>query len=179
MFQMFVDGGLLSMSLLSLELIALLFAAWRAPAWVKELGILALVTGVATQLIGLVIAFGSIIETSGDVAPIVFYGGLRSMFITLSYALLIFALSLESSKTLPFSSYITISNNLIRWLQSTPCTIHTFQQPIPSYNEFFNNFQHNAWLHQVHHFLYNLKNKQTGFDISRTIHFISMVFNDH
>ena len=94
MFQMFVDGGLLSMSLLTLELIALLFAAWRAPAWVKELGILALVTGVATQLIGLVIAFGSIIETSGDVAPIVFFGGLRSMFITLSYALLIFALSL-------------------------------------------------------------------------------------
>ena len=94
MFQMFVDGGLLSMSLLSLELIALLFAAWRAPAWVKELGILALVTGVATQLIGLVIAFGSIIETRGDVAPIVFFGGLRSMFITLSYALLIFALSL-------------------------------------------------------------------------------------
>jgi hypothetical protein len=94
MFQMFVDGGLLSMSLLSLEFIALLFAAWRAPAWVKELGILALVTGVATQLIGLVIAFGSIIETGGDVAPIVFFGGLRSMFITLSYALLIFALSL-------------------------------------------------------------------------------------
>ena len=38
---MFVDGGVFSMSLLSLELIALLFAAWKAPAWVKELGVLA------------------------------------------------------------------------------------------------------------------------------------------
>ena len=94
MFQMFVDGGVLSMSLLSLELIALLFAAWKAPAWVKELGILALVTGVITQFIGIVMAFGPIIETGGDVAPVVFFGGLRTMFITLSYALLIFALSL-------------------------------------------------------------------------------------
>lgn len=91
---MFVDGGVLSMSLLSLELIALLFAAWKAPAWVKELGILALVTGVITQFIGIVMAFGPIIETGGDVAPVVFFGGLRTMFITLSYALLIFALSL-------------------------------------------------------------------------------------
>ncbi len=94
MFQMFVDGGVLSMSLLSLELIALLFTAWKAPAWVKELGILALVTGIITQFIGIVMAFGPIIETGGDVAPVVFFGGLRTMFITLSYALLIFALSL-------------------------------------------------------------------------------------
>ncbi len=91
---MFIDGGVLSMSLLSLELIALLFAAWKAPAWVKELGILALVTGIITQFIGIVMAFGPIIETGGDVAPVVFFGGLRTMFITLSYALLIFALSL-------------------------------------------------------------------------------------
>jgi hypothetical protein len=94
MFQMFVDGGVFSMSLLSLELIALLFAAWKAPAWVKELGVLALVTGIVTQFIGLVVASGAVIETGGDVAPVVFFGGLRSMFITLSYALFIFIISL-------------------------------------------------------------------------------------
>lgn len=92
---MFVDGGVFSMSLLSLELIALLFAAWKAPAWVKEkLGVLALVTGIVTQFIGLVVAFGAVIDTGGDVAPVVFFGGLRSMFITLSYALFIFIISL-------------------------------------------------------------------------------------
>ena len=78
---MFVDGGAFSMSLLSLELIALLFAAWKAPAWVKELGLLPLATALVTQFIGIVM-------------PILFFGALRSMFITLSYALLIFLLSL-------------------------------------------------------------------------------------
>ena len=82
------------MSLLSLELIALLFAAWKAPAWVKELGLLPLATALVTQFIGIVSALDAVMQTNGDVMPIVFFGALRSMFITLSYALLIFLLSL-------------------------------------------------------------------------------------
>ena len=94
MFEMFVDGGAFSMSLLSLELIALLFAAWKAPAWVKELGLLPLATAPVTQFIGIVSSLDAVMQTNGDVMPIVFFGALRSMFITLSYALLIFLLSL-------------------------------------------------------------------------------------
>lgn len=40
------------MSLLTVELICLLFAAWKAPAWVREIGLLALVTGVVYTLLG-------------------------------------------------------------------------------------------------------------------------------
>ena len=37
----FVNGGPILMSIITILLIAVLFAAWKAPAWVKELGILA------------------------------------------------------------------------------------------------------------------------------------------
>lgn len=52
MFQLFFEGGWLGMSLLTVELICLLFAAWKAPAWVREIGLLALVTGVVYTLLG-------------------------------------------------------------------------------------------------------------------------------
>lgn len=45
MFDLFIAGGPGAMSLLSVELVCLFFAAWKAPAWVREIGLLALVTG--------------------------------------------------------------------------------------------------------------------------------------
>ena len=41
MYQLFFEGGSYQMSLLTAELICMLFAAWKAPAWVKEIGLLA------------------------------------------------------------------------------------------------------------------------------------------
>ena len=40
---LFVEGGPISMSILTILLVCLLFAAWKAPAWVKEIGSAALV----------------------------------------------------------------------------------------------------------------------------------------
>ena len=42
-FQWFVSGGPIGMCGITLFLIALFFAAWKAPAWVKEIGIAGLV----------------------------------------------------------------------------------------------------------------------------------------
>ena len=42
MFKMFVDGGPIFMSVLTVLLVALFFAAWKAPRWVKEIGKFAL-----------------------------------------------------------------------------------------------------------------------------------------
>ena len=36
--QLFMQGGPVGMSILTALLVALLFAAWKAPAWVKEIG---------------------------------------------------------------------------------------------------------------------------------------------
>ena len=53
MFDLFIAGGPGAMSLLSVELVCLFFAAWKAPAWVREIGLLALVTGCFWQFAGL------------------------------------------------------------------------------------------------------------------------------
>ena len=60
MFDLFLAGGKLGMSILTAELICMLFAAWKAPAWVKEIGLLALVTGIFYQFLGMFQAFGVI-----------------------------------------------------------------------------------------------------------------------
>ena len=43
---LFFEGGTLAMTILTIELILLLLAAWKAPAWVKEIGLIALATTV-------------------------------------------------------------------------------------------------------------------------------------
>ena len=60
MFDLFLQGGTWGMSILTVELICMLFAAWKAPAWVKELGLLALVSGIFYQILGMFQAFGVI-----------------------------------------------------------------------------------------------------------------------
>lgn len=81
------------MTLLTLELIGLLLAAWKAPAWVKEIGLLALVTGITYTLLGLAQAMG-VVHEAGDIAPSLLAGGLRVASIPVIYGLLIYALSL-------------------------------------------------------------------------------------
>ena len=46
LFTLFISGGPVGMIIITLLFIALFFAAWKAPAWVKEIGIAALVVGV-------------------------------------------------------------------------------------------------------------------------------------
>ena len=88
MFDLFLQGGTWIMSILTVELICLLFAAWKAPAWVREIGLLVLVTDLIWQLKGMFNA-AEVVQQVGDVA-----GGLKVSFISLIYALLIYAASL-------------------------------------------------------------------------------------
>lgn len=93
MFDLFLAGGKLGMSILTAELICMLFAAWKAPAWVKEIGLLALVTGIFYQFLGMFQAFG-VIQMAGDISPSLVAGAMRMMYISLIYALAIYAISL-------------------------------------------------------------------------------------
>ena len=52
-FDLFLEGGLNWMGLITLLLVALFLAAWKAPAWVEELGLLALAVGWLSFLVGL------------------------------------------------------------------------------------------------------------------------------
>ena len=84
MFDLFLQGGTWIMSILTVELICLLFAAWKAPAWVREIGLL--VKGMFNA--------AEVVQQVGDVPLTLVAGGLKVSFISLIYALLIYAASL-------------------------------------------------------------------------------------
>ncbi len=81
------------MSVITLELIALLLAAWKAPGWVKEIGLVALMTGILGTLTGLFSAAESI-QAAGDVSQGLLWGGIRVALITVLYGMVIYMISL-------------------------------------------------------------------------------------
>ncbi len=81
------------MSLLTLEFIGLLLAAWKAPGWVKEAGLLALVTGILGFLFGFCQISG-VVHEIGEISPALIFGGLRVAVIAMIYGCIIYAVSL-------------------------------------------------------------------------------------
>lgn len=91
--QLFVEGGLGGMVVITLFLIGMLFAAWKAPRWVREIGLGGLVTGLFCGLAGLYQIFDAM-QSIGDVSPGVFYGGLKVVLIPVLYGLIVYFISL-------------------------------------------------------------------------------------
>ena len=89
----FVEGGLGFMIIISLFLIALFIAAWKAPRWVKEIGIGALVAGIFATMLGLQQVLQAI-QMMGDISPAVLCGGLKVTMITTFYGLIVYFISL-------------------------------------------------------------------------------------
>ena len=81
------------MIIITLFLIAILIAAWKAPRWVKEFGIGALVFSVFWTLRGLYQILG-FIELYDDVSRGVTSGALRVGLISLFYGLIVYFISL-------------------------------------------------------------------------------------
>jgi hypothetical protein len=94
MFNLFVEGGVLQMAILTLIFIALFLAAWKAPAWVKEIGIIGLVVGIIGSFISFMIAAADITETGRIPSQVFIWNGLRLAMITTVYGLIIFMASL-------------------------------------------------------------------------------------
>ncbi len=91
--QLFVEGGLLGMSLVTLFFIAMLFAVWKAPNWVKELGLAAMSAGIMWTLLGCFQASNQIIA-AGDVSPTVTLGGVKVVLISTIYGIIVYLTSL-------------------------------------------------------------------------------------
>ena len=89
----FIEGGLGGMIFITLLLIALLVAAWKAPRWVKEIGIGALVFGFFWMLCGLSQVF-DMLQMFGDQGVRVLAGGLKVTLIPLFYGLIVYFISL-------------------------------------------------------------------------------------
>ena len=66
MLKLFMEGGVLFMSILTVLLVAVFFAVWKAPRWVKEIGNFALVFGLMTPLFPLYQFFSTLQQVAWD-----------------------------------------------------------------------------------------------------------------
>ena len=105
MFKVFMQGGAVYMTILTVLLVAVFFAAWKAPRWIKEIGILALVFGFLTLLIGFYQMYEALQKVSvslGEsvtglfdlISPGVFFGGMKVGLIPLFYGIIVYMVSL-------------------------------------------------------------------------------------
>ena len=92
-FQLFAAGGYGNMSILTILLIALFFAAWKAPAWVKEIGLIALAYGFLSTIIGFIQASG-VIQQAPDIEPHIIWGGVKVALLPVAYGLIVYIISL-------------------------------------------------------------------------------------
>ena len=92
-FELFTEGGLFGMAILTILLVLVLFAAWKAPAWVKEIGLAALVWGFFWQIAGIYQMLDAL-QTLSDVSISVIYGGAKVTLVPAMYGLLIYLASL-------------------------------------------------------------------------------------
>ena len=93
------------MTVLTVLLVAIFFAAWKAPRWIKEIGSFALVFGFLTLLIGLYQMFVALQQVAMDIgegvtgvfdliSPGVLFGGLKIALIPVFYGIIIYLMSL-------------------------------------------------------------------------------------
>lgn len=93
MLDLFYQGGMLFMTMLTVLLLGVIVSFWKFPKWTKEIGLLALSIGILGQIIGLYSAFKGI-EQMGEVSQQMMAGGLKVSSITTIYGLLIYILSI-------------------------------------------------------------------------------------
>lgn len=92
-FDLFLEGGLNWMGLITLLFVALFLAAWKAPAWVEELGLLALAVGWLSFLVGCY-GVSDILRHEAGVSPGILWSGLRVGLIAPLYGMIVYVVSL-------------------------------------------------------------------------------------
>ncbi len=94
MIDLFFEGGLLFMSLLTVLFAAVVYAALQQRKALKLFGLLALSLGILGQLLGLFQMYDGIVSMGGEISQTMLVGGLRVSSITSIYGLLIYSISL-------------------------------------------------------------------------------------
>ena len=92
LFRLYVEGSVGWMTLITLALVAVLIATWKAPNWVKEFGLIGLALGLFGTLTGLCQACTAIIE-AGDISPMILLAGTKVAFITTFYGVIVYLVS--------------------------------------------------------------------------------------
>ena len=81
------------MIIITLLFIGLFFAAWKAPRWVKEIGIAAFVVGIFWTVLGWFQIF-DFLAVNDDVARNILAGGFKVSLIPILYGLIVYFVSL-------------------------------------------------------------------------------------
>ena len=93
MIDLFFQGGVITMSLLTLLLVSVVITSFKKNELTKSLGLLAFIVGLLSAILGLYSAF-SVIEQVGNVAPTILSGGIKIALINLIYGLIIYVISI-------------------------------------------------------------------------------------
>lgn len=92
--DLYMEGDWVCMTLMTLCLVTMLFAAWKAPNWIKELGKLALLTGTFYMMFGVYSIF-DLVQSSGiDISFPILCSGFRVALIAPMYGMIIYGVSL-------------------------------------------------------------------------------------
>jgi hypothetical protein len=96
-FKRFIEGGWVTMSLLTIDLLLLVVAIFKASHLVRKLGALALGIALATTSVDMMTMF-DMIQAAGGISPegitrAALYGGLKVVLIPVFYAALIYTIS--------------------------------------------------------------------------------------
>lgn len=104
MFKFFVMGGAGYMTILTILLVAIFFAAWKAPRWINIFGNIVLAFGFLTLMIGFYQMFQALQQVSDSlggevhglydlISPNVFFGGMKVGLIVPFYGVIIYIIS--------------------------------------------------------------------------------------
>ena len=92
--QLLSQSGLLVIVFLTVLLVLLLLAAWKAPNWVKEIGQAALASSILIEAIVWIRSISVIIQCNGEISPLLLWNGVASTLCVISYGLIIYIISL-------------------------------------------------------------------------------------
>ncbi|MGI5847730.1 MAG: hypothetical protein ACOX5T_06875 [Candidatus Cryptobacteroides sp.] len=92
-FSYFIEGGPFWMALMTLLLVAIFAAAWKAPNWIKEIGLSAFCVGILGTLFGLTQMTG-FLQGNADIAAGIIWGGFKVTLIPAIYGSLLLLVSL-------------------------------------------------------------------------------------
>ncbi|MBO4840342.1 MAG: hypothetical protein J5524_04500 [Bacteroidaceae bacterium] len=88
----FVMGNMIHMSILTILLASVFLSAWKAPAWVWKIGVLALSCGILAGIYGYY-QMCDYMQAHGDVATTVLMGGYKCAMVPVVYGFIIFIIS--------------------------------------------------------------------------------------
>ena len=90
--HLFVEGGYLGMSVITVLLTLIFFAAWKAPAWVENIGRIAFAVGLIWAFAGLRQAL-DYLSSNPDTPMAIIYRGLKVTLIPAIYGAIVYVVS--------------------------------------------------------------------------------------